>query len=765
MKKTVTGIITFALFIGVFQFLSVGGASAVVFAPNVATNISVSNASPASTAMDKAAISVSFTPSLVDGSHSAPIAYVVSATASGKTSGSTTIPCSPCSDTKIDVIVENLDGGVTYDVVVTAKKDAFETAATSVPFLTQSIPGKPSVVSAVSDVKKVTLTWSAPTNTGGLALTGYKITAAGISTTASDSATTKTISGLTDGTTYSFKVIAVNANGESASGDFADATTANVPDAPSNVTASVTTTTISSSWTAPTNSNGSAITEYKVYLINAAGTDVTAQTKTTTNTTVDMTSVAGGTYSVKVTAKNGVGESARSTASSSVTVVGASLLDNTPTITPSTISDVFVDDTINVSASSSFGTATFSVSASPAGACTYLTGVVSAKLSGTCTITATTPGDATYATGSATKTFTIQKVAQTITFPAISDKFTTDSLSLSATSNSALTVAFAAVGVCSLSGLNVMFAAAGTCTITASQTGTTKYAAATNVIRAFSVSLASSGGGPAPSPTQEPKADIPVSFKVVIGDGASSTQSGEVCVELYDLSKKVSQLVTGQCSKSNGLLDFKVADGKYRILFFVAGITDSSLEFTGEASNGQFVVKGLTTLSGSSRIEVKLKPTPPIPKPSPSANVDKPQSTPTPKASTSPTPKPSASPTLNSPKPSPTTVPTTLIKNSFFKAIVTKKPKKSVTFSSKAQVVALKIGASFMATATTLPANTSINAKVLLPNGKAITILSKKLSKAGSLKLPVIAFAKSGIYTLQIVYTKHVEIIRLKVSK
>jgi hypothetical protein len=595
--------------------------------------------------MDKAALSVSFVPSVADGSHSAPIAYIISATATGKVSGSTTIACSPCSNTKIDAIVENLAGGVTYDVVVTAKKDAFETPATAIPFLTQSIPDKPTVVSAVAGGNKETLTWTAPTNTGGLALTGYKITATGISTTASDSATSKVVEGLADGTTYSFKIIAVNANGESASSDFSDAKTAAVPDAPTGLTASPSATTISSSWSAPTNSNGSAITEYKVYLINSAGTDVTAQTKTTTNTSVDMTTVAAGTYTVKVTAKNAVGESARSSASSSVTIAGAALLDNNPTISPSTIGDIYVDDTLNISATSNFGTTTFSVNGNPAGACTYSTGVVTAVQSGSCTITATTPGDATYATGSATKTFTIKKVAQVITFPVIDTKLTTDALVAAASSSATLTITFAATGVCTVSGANVSFSAAGTCTLTASQAGTTKYAAAVNVARTFSVTTASSGGffggvgAAAPAVTQEAKADIPAQFKVVDSENPSKALPGEVCIELYDLAKKVSTLAAGQCSKSDGVIDLKVAEGKYRILVFVVGITDSSLEYTGEAVKEKFTVNGLSTLSGTNRYEVKLKAAPPIPKITPTPLPAKP----TPSSSTGAAP--SSSPT------------------------------------------------------------------------------------------------------------------------
>lgn len=732
--------------------------SAFALAPYPATNISISNASPASTAMDKAAISVSFTPSVVDGSHSAPIAYIVSATATGKVSGSTTIACSPCSNTKIDAVVENLAGGVTYDVVVTAKKDALETPATAIPFLTQSIPDKPTVVSAVAGVKKVTLSWTAPTNTGGLALTGYKITAAGISTTASDTATTKSVEGLSDGTTYSFKIVAVNSNGESAASDFSDAKTADVPDAPTGLTSTVNATTISNSWSAPTNSNGSAITEYKVYLINSNGADVTAQTKTTTNTSVDMTSVPAGTYTVKVTAKNAVGESARSSPSASLSIAGATLLDNNPVITPSTIDDVYVDDTLVIGASSNFGTVTFGVNGNPAGACTYSSGVVTAVFAGSCTITATAPGDATYKSGSASKTFTIKKVAQTITFPVISSKLATEVFTVSASSSASLTVGFAANGVCAVSGVSVTFSGAGTCTLTASQAGNSKYAPAVNVVRSFSVTAESAGGffggGFAPSSAAEPKADIPALFKVIDRENPTKALPGEVCIEIYDLMKKVSTLAAGKCSKTDGNIDLMIAEGKYRILVFAVGITDSSLEYTGEAAKGKIAIDGIAQIAGTDRFEVKLKVAPPIPKITP---------TPTP---VKPSPSPSQSPT-NSPSATSSITPASsgIARNPYFTTISTSKPSRSVVFSNKTQLVTLKIGASFMATARNMPAKTPTVATAILPNGLKISLFKKTLTKPSGIKLPVLKFTKPGIYSIQLTAGKSSQLIRLKVTK
>jgi hypothetical protein len=109
--------------------------------------------------------------------------------------------------------------------------------------------------------------------------------------------------------------------------------------------------------------------------------------------------------------------------------------------------------------------------------------------------------------------------------------------------------------------------------LTASQAGNSKYAAATNVVRSFSVTSSLSGGffgggGGALTSEEEEKADTPALFKVVDSENPSKPLPGEVCIELYDLAKKVSGLAAGKCSKSDGLIDLKVAAGKYRILVF-----------------------------------------------------------------------------------------------------------------------------------------------------------------------------------------------------
>lgn len=104
-----------------------------------------------------------------------------------------------------------------------------------------TVPGAPGSATATAGQQQVTLSWTAPTHTGGSAITGYRPQiwggsswsnpSAGTCATATTStATSCTITGLTAGTTYSFQVQAINANG---GGDWAGTNTA-VPFGPLN---------------------------------------------------------------------------------------------------------------------------------------------------------------------------------------------------------------------------------------------------------------------------------------------------------------------------------------------------------------------------------------------------------------------------------------------------------------------------------------------------------------------------------------------------
>lgn len=116
---------------------------------------------------------------------------------------------------------------------------------------------------------------------------------------------------------------------------------------------------------------------------------------------------------------------------------------------------------------------------------------------GSCTITMLQAGDAVWAPALATRTFSISKVNQKITFGTLATKYVTDApFTVSASVNSGLPLTFVASGPCTLSGatptqvLVTLTGVPGTCAITASQAGDGTYNAAPSVTRTFTVNSA-----------------------------------------------------------------------------------------------------------------------------------------------------------------------------------------------------------------------------------------------------------------------------------
>lgn len=109
---------------------------------------------------------------------------------------------------------------------------------------------------------------------------------------------------------------------------------------------------------------------------------------------------------------------------------------------------------------------------------------------GTTTITASQSGDASYnAATSVPQTLTVNKIGQTITFAAITDKTVGDAaFALSATASSSLPVAFSTTSSkITISGSQVTIVSAGRATITAAQVGNTNFNAAPSVDRSFCI--------------------------------------------------------------------------------------------------------------------------------------------------------------------------------------------------------------------------------------------------------------------------------------
>jgi large repetitive protein len=186
-------------------------------------------------------------------------------------------------------------------------------------------PGTPAAPTATAGATSATVTWTAPASNGS-PITGYTVTPFlnGVAQTpvAYDaSTTTRTLTGLTAGSSYTFTVAAVNAIG---TGPASTQSTAVVPftlpGAPTIGTAAAGDSAATVTWTAPASNGFSAITGYVVtpYI---AGVAQTPQTFSSTATTQTVTGLTPGTsYTFRVAAVNAAGTGPASAASGAVTV-------------------------------------------------------------------------------------------------------------------------------------------------------------------------------------------------------------------------------------------------------------------------------------------------------------------------------------------------------------------------------------------------------------------------------------------------------------
>ena len=100
------------------------------------------------------------------------------------------------------------------------------------------MPGAPTSVTATAGNAQATVSFTAPASNGGSAITGYTVTSNPGGITAQGSVSPITVTGLTNGTAYTFTVTATNAVGTGpASGPSNQVTPATVPGAPTSVTA------------------------------------------------------------------------------------------------------------------------------------------------------------------------------------------------------------------------------------------------------------------------------------------------------------------------------------------------------------------------------------------------------------------------------------------------------------------------------------------------------------------------------------------------
>ncbi len=230
--------------------------------------------------------------------------------------------------------ISELKGGTSYTFTVTASNSAGSGTpspnSNAVTPTASSVPAAPTGVTATAGNEKASVTWTAPPNGGG-PITKYTITPykngvteqTPTTITGNPPQTNATITGLSNGTSYTFTVTASNEVGESPKSNASNAVTPTaptVPAAPTGVTATAGNEKASVTWTAPAN-NGSPITKYTITpYIESVAQPSTTITGTPPATSATISELKGGTsYTFTVTASNEVGESPPSSASNAVT--------------------------------------------------------------------------------------------------------------------------------------------------------------------------------------------------------------------------------------------------------------------------------------------------------------------------------------------------------------------------------------------------------------------------------------------------------------
>ena len=174
-------------------------------------------------------------------------------------------------------------------------------------------PSAPTLAAANGADRSITAYWNLPASNGGSPITGYIATAMPGGATCTATVPTCTISGLTNGTTYSVTVRATNAVGSSPESAPLTATPRSVPTPPRSVTAKAAGTGITVKWLAPTSNGGAAITGYRVYRGTTSTSGVAIATVTSSTLSfVDTSAPKKATSYYWVTAINAAGESLKS---------------------------------------------------------------------------------------------------------------------------------------------------------------------------------------------------------------------------------------------------------------------------------------------------------------------------------------------------------------------------------------------------------------------------------------------------------------------
>lgn len=253
--------------------------------------------------------------------------------------------------------VTGLENDLEYTFTITAVNEIGSSepsnTVTATPTLSkeETGPGSPTNLQAVAGDGQIELSWTAPGNDGGSPITEYLISLVsnkGQSTIDTNRTNTQhVLTDLSNDTEYTIKVAAVNSAGTGTYSASVLSTPsqeieATVPDVPSGITLTPGDATISVSWIAP-NNGGSSITGYTISYTDGNNVERTASLDAS-KVNHTLTGLVNGTaYTIKVKARNSVGDGIYSVESKSSPDKNiAPSIVGLPTVTVSDTSAVIV---------------------------------------------------------------------------------------------------------------------------------------------------------------------------------------------------------------------------------------------------------------------------------------------------------------------------------------------------------------------------------------------------------------------------------------
>ena len=227
------------------------------------------------------------------------------------------------------ITVTGLTNGDSYTFTVTATSSAGTGPASldSNAVTPSTVPGAPTIGSATAANASASVAFTPPTDNGGASISSYTVTASDSTTpsnggeTASGSASPITVTGLTNGDSYTFTVAATNTNGTgAASGASNSVIPSTVPGVPTIGTATAGNGQATVTFTPPTSNGGASISSYTVTAADSTNPLNGGETASGSGSPITVTGLTNGdSYTFTVTATNTNGTGAASGASNSVT--------------------------------------------------------------------------------------------------------------------------------------------------------------------------------------------------------------------------------------------------------------------------------------------------------------------------------------------------------------------------------------------------------------------------------------------------------------